>query len=247
MKKIFSIMAVAVLTFSISTVYTLAEGDNSTVEPAFDVRYETFWDLLDSNFNPKIPQEDRWMLDYWVGDYIKNEPVDSEGIRVTVKVAADEEFRAKHEGYWQEYTFQLIEKMDDSMYRDFNINFTIEEYAEWQTDGNSAVDITHELNSEMRDDENFDFVIGFTIDENYDSAKGMAITWAGVNTVYGVESPSKMWRTILHEVGHNYGIPHCELPNIDCIMGHNLHKVDHFCDDHTEMFEENKYLHGTPQ
>ncbi|WP_164931644.1 M12 family metallo-peptidase [Longirhabdus pacifica] len=251
MKKICSIIAVAALTLSVSTIYTVAEDDTSILEaaPMAVSTQETHesheFDLHSvelSNASTSVNRNQSKRIDH------NYEPPNSPGIRVKVKIAADEEFRAAYGWYWKGYTYQVIERMDDALYRDFNINFTVDAWADWQTDGETASEITHELNQEMRDDENYDFVIGFTKDPNYSGGiGGQAIPWVGVNTLLD-QYPDATWRASLHEVGHNYGLGHYH-PNgeVDCIMGQNMYSVDYFCDYHTEILKENINLFGTPQ
>ncbi|WP_164931643.1 M12 family metallo-peptidase [Longirhabdus pacifica] len=258
MKKICSIIAVAALTFSFSSVYTLAKDETSTLNDTPELKensrsaydtYETYsyWDLYDDDFNPILPEEDRWLYDYWVDDYIKTEPVDAEGIRVTVRVAADEEFRAKHEGYWEEYTNRLIERVDDTLYRDFKINLTIEDFVEWQSDNQSAEDLLRELDHELSDG-TYDLVIGFTNDSNFNYPSGKAFYWSGESIVKHRPNTAQLWRIILHEVSHNYGLEHCHPEERgDCILNGYYYKVDTFCDYHKEVLKENINLYGTAQ
>ncbi|WP_240666797.1 M12 family metallo-peptidase, partial [Longirhabdus pacifica] len=156
-------------------------------------------------------------------------------------------FRAIHEGYWKEYTNRLIERVDDTLYRDFKINLIIEDFVEWQSDDKSADDITHELKREWSDG-TYDLVIGFTNDPNFDYPSGKAFPWTGESIVKHRQSTYQLWRLILHEVGHNYGLSHCDSEERgDCILNGYYYKVDTFCDYHKEVLKENINLYGTAQ
>ncbi|WP_240666766.1 M12 family metallo-peptidase, partial [Longirhabdus pacifica] len=156
-------------------------------------------------------------------------------------------FRAIHEGYWKEYTNRLIERVDDTLYRDFKINFIIEDFVEWQSDDQSSREILQELRREWSDG-TYDLVIGFTNDPNFEIPSGRAIPWSVESIVKHRQSTYQLWRLILHEVGHNYGLRHCDV-NVQgyCILNGYSDKVDTFCDYHKDILKENIHLHGTPQ
>ncbi|WP_164931642.1 M12 family metallo-peptidase [Longirhabdus pacifica] len=256
MKKIFSVISVVALTFSLGTVYTEGKGGISTLEAAPEVtsNHESSKNHKSDEYHLHSVELSNAAMNGSAANRSttrrldhNHEPSNAPGIRVTVKVAADEEFREKYGWYWKGYTYQVVERMDDVLYRDFNINFTVDSRAEWETDGKTASEITHELKDEMRDS-NYDFVIGFTKDPNYSGGiGGQAIPKVGLNTVFD-QYPDATWRALLHEVGHNYGLGHHDSHDeTDCIMGHNMYSVDFFCDYHAQQLKENIHLHGTPQ
>ena len=95
---------------------------------------------------------------------------------VTILIAADEEYRAAHPD-WKTITAQVVEKADNSFWAEHSINFVVTGYANWKSDGANSSALLADLNTEWKNNTQYDFVIGFTKDSKF-TAGGIAYVYS---------------------------------------------------------------------
>ena len=94
---------------------------------------------------------------------------------VTILIAADEEYRAHPD--WKTITAQVVEKADNSFWAEHSINFVVTGYANWKSDGANSSALLADLNTEWKNNTQYDFVIGFTKDSKF-TAGGIAYVYS---------------------------------------------------------------------
>lgn len=135
------------------------------------------------------------------------------GARVaTIAVAADEEYRAADPN-WVSTTGALVEEMDDAFNRDHSFDLDIKLYIGWESDGSDNSAILGDLRDDWASDYDYDFLIGFTKDTNFD-AGGIAYKYTSepstmaTSVVLDQSSYSAIWHAGQHELSHNLGLGH---------------------------------------
>ncbi|EDL65660.1 zinc-dependent metalloprotease [Bacillus sp. SG-1] len=167
---------------------------------------------------------------------------------VTVLVAVDEEYRAANPD-WQTLTQNIVEKADDAFMRDHGIDFKIQAFAEWSSQGNDAVEILQDLERDWNG-RGYDFVAGFTKDANFNSG-GIAYVYSSdpsgsaisVNLDQGAQNTSYAAQ---HEFSHNYGLGHDpQGSGIKCIMNYDYsYQVDYWHQEHDDEIQAHKTWYG---
>ncbi|WP_409252776.1 zinc-dependent metalloprotease [Bacillus sp. SCS-153A] len=167
---------------------------------------------------------------------------------VTVLVAVDEEYRAANPD-WQTLTQNIVEKADDAFMRDHGIDFQIQAFAEWSSQGNDAVEILQDLERDW-DGRGYDFVAGFTKDANFNSG-GIAYVYSSspsgsaisVNLDQGAQNTAYAAQ---HEFSHNYGLGHApQGSGIKCIMNYDYaYQVDYWHQEHDDEIQAHKTWYG---
>ncbi|WP_128896740.1 M12 family metallo-peptidase [Longirhabdus pacifica] len=166
---------------------------------------------------------------------------------VNVLIAADEEYRARHRD-WVDYTKNIVERMDDTFNRDFDIDFNIVSYVEWASEGTDAGSILYDLRGDHGSSQ-YDFVMGFSADRKF-NAGGVAYVYRSAPSVaISVmldQSYSATWHAAIHEIGHNYGLSHIpQGSGIKGIMNYDYsYSVDYFSPDHTQDILNRKWWYG---
>ncbi|MDA7025338.1 M12 family metallo-peptidase [Bacillus sp. CLL-7-23] len=164
--------------------------------------------------------------------------------RVSVLAVADEQYRKKHSD-WQTRIVEIIEQADMMFNRDHDIDFVVESVAPWVSSGSSSSDILWYMADTFKN-ENYQFVIGFTANENYE-AGGVAYKYnykpngPAFSTVFDMGTKNAAKATT-HELTHNLGVGHDpQGSGIQCIMNYDYaYKVDVWDDDHNGEIERNK-------
>lgn len=205
------------------------------------VEYETtdpFGNEVTVVIDPKIenpindPRDDPWSKNF---RGFEIEEMDQPGFRtkatVTVPVyaVADEEYRAAHAN-WQDVLYQIIETADNAYYRDFGINWVINGYYSWSSQGSNASAILNDLTNDgagLPDG----LCQGFTDDSNF-NAGGIAWVYnSNPGTGYSVcldQGTSSTTYALRHEIGHNYGASH-DFGSTVCMMNYSYsYSVDYF-------------------
>lgn len=150
-------------------------------------------------------------------------------VTVTVYVAADEEYRAAHSD-WTSFCYNIIETADNAYFSDFNINWVIDSYWNWNSNGNSSSAILSDLASDFS---GFGkgLVMGFTKDSKF-TAGGIAYVYgSNPGTGYSVcldQGTSSTTYALRHEIGHNYSCSH-DFDPVVCMMNYTYsYSVDYF-------------------
>ena len=60
----------------------------------------------------------------------------------------------------------MVEKADNSFWAEHSINFVVTGYANWKSDGANSSALLADLNTEWKNNTQYDFVIGFTKEIN---------------------------------------------------------------------------------
>jgi len=127
-------------------------------------------------------------------------------VSVSVYAVADEEYRAAHSD-WQSRLYQIIETADNDWYRHFGINWVIQGYFTWTSDGGSTTSLLADLATDASLITN-GLVIGFTADSNF-AAGGIAYVYASDPCVgfslYLDQDIASNAASVAQEVQHNYG------------------------------------------
>ncbi len=148
-------------------------------------------------------------------------PKAATSVTINVYAVADEEYRTKHSN-WTEKVYNIIETADNYFYNTFGINWVIQGYYSWTSDGEDAEAILGDLASDgsgLPDG----LVIGFSDDDNFD-AGGIAYVYGqnpdtGFSVVVDQGDTSTTY-ALRHEIGHNYGLGHDTLPFLVCMMNY---------------------------
>ncbi|GGJ54797.1 zinc-dependent metalloprotease [Virgibacillus salexigens] len=166
---------------------------------------------------------------------------------VTVLAVADEEYRTAYSD-WQNRVQQIVENADDAFIRDHEIDFQVQAVASWTSQGANSGQILADLSVD-HPGQNYDFVVGFTNDVNFD-AGGIAYVYNtdpgtafSVNLDQGITNTSKAAQ---HEFSHNYGLGHDpQGSGIQCIMNYDYaYSVDYWDPAHNNQIANNKYWYG---
>ncbi|XXM73207.1 zinc-dependent metalloprotease [Lysinibacillus sphaericus] len=166
---------------------------------------------------------------------------------VTVLAVADEEYRAVY-GDWQSRVQQIVENADNAFTRDHGIDFQVKAVGNWTSQGGNSSQILSDLSRDWSG-YNYDFVVGFTRDVNFE-AGGIAYVYSSdpgtafsVNLDQGVTNTSKAAQ---HEFSHNYGLGHDpQGSGIRCIMNYDYsYSVDYWHPEHNTQIQNNKYWYG---
>ena len=157
-------------------------------------------------------------------------------VTVPVYAVADEEYRRAHSN-WQSLLNTIIETADNALWRDFGINWVIQGYYSWTSNGNNASQILADLandGSGLPDG----IVMGFTADSKFD-AGGIAYVY-GSNPGTGFlvcldQGTSSTTYALRHEAGHNYGCSHDFNPVV-CLMNYTYaYSIDYFDSAHNSL------------
>ena len=157
---------------------------------------------------------------------------------VTILIAADEEYRAAHPD-WKTITAQVVEKADNSFWAEHSINFVVTGYANWKSDGANSSALLADLNTEWKNNTQYDFVIGFTKDSKF-TAGGIAYVYSsapqsGISVVLDRGTTSTPY-AIQHEWSHNYGLSHdASGSGIKCMMNYDYAYSVNYWDAHTML------------
>ncbi len=163
-------------------------------------------------------------------------------VHIPVYAVADEEYRATYPD-WTSRLFQIIETADNSYYRDFQINWVIQGYYAWTSNGGSKEWILIDLYNDFQwlgDG----LVIAVTRDPNFNTG-GLAMrNDTNVGKGFSVSSDQGTSGTISavrHEVGHNYG-PADEYGSQVCVMNYNYaYSIDYFDSHHHGMIYSRRH------
>ena len=71
----------------------------------------------------------------------------------------------------------MVEKADNSFWAEHSINFVVTGYANWKSDGANSSALLADLNTEWKNNTQYDFVIGFTKDSKF-TAGGIAYVYS---------------------------------------------------------------------
>ena len=168
---------------------------------------------------------------------------------VTILIAADEEYRAAHPD-WKTITAQVVEKADNSFWAEHSINFVVTGYANWKSDGANSSALLADLNTEWKNNTQYDFVIGFTKDSKF-TAGGIAYVYSsapqsGISVVLDRGTTSTPY-AIQHEWSHNYGLSHdASGSGIKCMMNYDYaYSVNYWDAAHDALIESHRNWYGS--
>jgi len=159
-------------------------------------------------------------------------------VTVPVYAVADEEYRAKYSN-WQSRLNQIIETADNSYWRDFAINWVIQGYYSWTSNGNNASQILSDLATDGSGLPN-GLVMGFSADSKF-NAGGIAYVYpSNPGTGYSVcldQGVSSTTYALRHEIGHNYGCYH-DFDPVVCLMNYTYsYSIDYFDSSHDSLIQ----------
>lgn len=157
-------------------------------------------------------------------------------VTIPVYAIADEEYRAQYSN-WQSNLNQIIETADNAYYRDFGINWVIQGYYSWTSNGSSSSAILADLASDgsgLPDG----LAMGFTRDSSF-TAGGIAYVYSfNPGTGFSVckdQGISSTTYALRHEAGHNYGASH-DFDPVVCLMNYTYsYSIDYFDSAHNNM------------
>lgn len=160
----------------------------------------------------------------------------TEAVTVPVYAIADEEYRAQYSN-WTSRLNQIIETADNAYWRDFGINWVIQGYYSWTSNGGSASAILSDLASDgsgLPDG----LAMGFTRDSNF-NAGGIAYVYgSNPGTGFSVcldQGISSTTFALRHEAGHNYGAGH-DFDPVVCLMNYTYaYSIDYFDSAHENL------------
>jgi hypothetical protein len=164
-----------------------------------------------------------------------------DAVTVPVYAVADEEYRAAHSN-WTNLLYQIIETADNAYYRDFGINWVIQGYYSWTSNGSNASGILSNLasaGSGLPDG----LCMGFTRDSRFD-AGGIAYVYSSnPGTGFSVcldQGTSSTTYALRHEIGHNYGCSHDFDPTV-CLMNYTYaYSIDYFDSAHNNLISSHQ-------
>jgi hypothetical protein len=162
-------------------------------------------------------------------------------VNVDVYAVADEEYRAAY-GNWQNRLYQIIETADNAYVRDFDINWIIQGYYSWTSNGGNSSAILGDLASDgsgLPDG----LCMGFTRDSNF-TAGGIAYVYSyDPGTGYSVcldQGVSSTTYALRHEIGHNYGCSH-DFDPVVCLMNYTYsYSIDYFDNAHENLINSHQ-------
>lgn len=157
-------------------------------------------------------------------------------VNINVYAVADEEYRSAHSN-WQNLLYQIIETADNAYVRDFDINWVIQGYYSWTSNGGNASAILGDLASDGSGLPN-GMVMGFSDDNNF-NAGGIAYVYnSNPGTAYLVcldQGTSSTTYALRHEAGHNYGCSH-DFDPVVCMMNYTYsYSIDYFDSSHDSL------------
>ncbi len=160
----------------------------------------------------------------------------SRAVIIPVYAVADEEYRSGHAN-WTSDVYQIIETADNAYYRDFAINWVIQGYYNWSSQGGDAENILYDLENDAAS-LGPGLVMGFTDDSNFD-AGGIAFVYpSNPGTGYSVcldQGSSSTVFALRHEIGHNFGASH-DFGAVVCMMNYTYaYSVDYFDATHAAL------------
>ena len=190
-------------------------------EPWFDEKSPYFQGFNEVDEFDKFPKDDERVL---------------RAVTIPVYAIADEEYRAAYSN-WQSRINQIIETADNAYWRDFGINWVIQGYYSWTSNGGNASAILSDLASDgagLPDG----LAIAFTKDSNF-NAGGIAYVYSSnPGTGYSVcldQGISSTTYALRHEAGHNYGCSHDFNPVV-CLMNYTYaYSIDYFDSAHNSL------------
>jgi len=160
----------------------------------------------------------------------------TDAVTIPVYAVADEEYRSAHSN-WTSLLYQIIETADNSYIRDFGINWSIQGYYSWTSNGGNAEAILGDLASDgsgLPDG----LCMGFSDDNNF-NAGGIAYVYgSNPGTGYSVcldQGTTSTTSALRHEIGHNYGCYHDFDPTV-CLMNYTYsYSIDYFDSAHASL------------
>ncbi len=186
--------------------------------------------------DPTVDPESPLFKGYAVPEGEKELGEVSRAVTVKVYAVADEEYRSAHSN-WTSFVGNIIENADNAYIRDFGINWAIDSYWNWTSNGGNASAILSDLASDASG-LGIGLVQGFSADNNFD-AGGIAYVYnSNPGTGYSVcldQGSSSTTYALRHEIGHNYGCSH-DFGSVVCMMNYNYsYSVDYFDSAHDSL------------
>ncbi|MFC4077545.1 CAP domain-containing protein [Salinithrix halophila] len=167
---------------------------------------------------------------------------------MTVQVVADEEYRAANPD-WMRLTTEIMEKTNQPFMRDHKIDFKVQAFAKWKSDGANNQQLLDDLDRDWNRGK-FDFVVGFTKDRSFNMG-GIAYVYPSAPTgsavSLNVDQGSQLTPfAVQHELSHNLGLNHDQQGSgIKCIMNYDtMYKTDTWDTDHNHLINKNKKGYG---
>lgn len=195
-----------------------------------------------AEYEPEFDPNSPFFRGYNEVDEFEKYPLGSErmarAVTVPVYVVADEEYRNRHSD-WQSRLGNIVETADNAYWRDFGINWVIQGYYSWTSNGNSASAILSDL---ARDGSGLPdgLVMGFTADSRF-NAGGIAYVYrSNPGTGFSVcldQGVSSTISALRHEIGHNYGCSH-DFDPVVCLMNYTYsYSIDYFDSAHDNLIQ----------
>ena len=231
MKRTFFALAVlclSTLAFAQDTGKHDHSHDKSDMERTVDPFGNDVWIAIDP---PLPPNEEEFRERYIDENEMFPEEELTEAATVSVYAVADEEYRAAYSN-WTSKLNNIIETADNAYYRDFRINWVIQGYYNWTSNGSSSSALLADLASDGAGLPN-GLCMGFTRDSNF-TAGGIAYVYSSnPGTGYSIckdQGDSSTIYALRHEAGHNYGCGHDPTASSPvCMMNYQYaYSVDYF-------------------
>lgn len=205
-------------------------GDRSDMYRTVDPFGNDVWVVVD----PPMPKGAEAFSERYL-DEDKFFPVEELNRAATVPVyaIADEEYRSAHSN-WQSLLNTIIETADNAYYRDFGINWVIQGYYTWTSNGSNSSAILSDLATDASSLPN-GIAMGFTKDTKF-TAGGIAYVYnSNPGTAYLVcldQGTSSTTYALRHEAYHNYGCSH-DFDPVVCMMNYTYsYSIDYFDNAH---------------
>ena len=168
-------------------------------------------------------------------------------VTVNVWIVADEEYRSYFGSNWQSEAYNTIEAADNAFIRDYNINFEVGKYSEW--DSNDDVHdsgLLDEAQAETgwnTDKQGMDMMAIFTNQET--DHRGWSEMLGDAWIMKHQISANWDWHLAQHEASHNYDAPDHGYVGPYCIMTYTYMMVtDNWCSDCYQTIENNRNHFG---
>ncbi|WDV45637.1 M12 family metallo-peptidase [Clostridiaceae bacterium M8S5] len=180
-----------------------------------------------------------------VYEYGKNAFVMIASITVKVTTPCDDEWRSKYSS-WKNEAYKSVERADDELLSKFGIDFTVTSQPAWSSSQTTAIGLLDEAYDEHGTG-GADLMIAFSGRKPSDaSVAGMGYLGEPgciiFDNGYNINA-----ETVQHEVGHNYGLSHCQDesdPSYDgsnCVMtATGFGYIGKFCTGHYNQWYSNK-------
>lgn len=161
---------------------------------------------------------------------------------VKVKTLCDTKYQNLHEDDWKVRAKRITKKGTKKLYSTFNIYFKVKKVGKCTTKKSSdAEKIYDDFAERYKASENYDMIVGLSGRRPDGNTAGMSYLGkveGGPRVIVFSTTYNSEAETIQHEIGHTYGLKHCEN---DCVMkASGFGYLNKFCSKHKKEWKENR-------